>query len=68
MKSLTDGIWEARNIAQKINRKDGGEMCAYIYMATDGGYVVMDECDDSGDECDMHIETWQYGKRSYKSE
>ena len=67
MKRWANVINEAREIAKRINRKNDGEMCAYIYTATDGGYVVMDECDDSGDECDMHIETWQYGKCSYKA-
>ena len=66
MKRLTDGINEAREIARKINRKNGGEMCAYIYD-WDGGYIVLDECE-SDYNCGEHIETWQYGKCSYKAE
>ena len=55
MKKWEDGILEAREIAKKINRKDGGEMCAYIYD-WGCGYIVLDECE--SDNCGEHIETW----------
>ena len=68
MKKWADGINEAREIARKINRKNGGEMCAYIYEGDIlYGYWIMDECDEPGNECLAHIETWQYGEISYSA-
>lgn len=67
MKKWIHGIGEAREFAKKLTKSDGGEMCAYIYYAIDedGGYIVMDELDEPGWECDGHIETWYLGQLNW---
>ena len=68
MKKCAEGINTAREIAAKMNQKNGGEMCAYIYEDDlfVNGYWVMDECDEP-DGCWTHLETWQYGEISYSA-
>ena len=65
MYKLIDGIEEAREVAKEMNKKQNGDMCAYIYDHLFIGYVVMDECDEPSWYCGEHLETWYRGERTF---